>query len=278
MDFIDTHQHLIWRDRFSYSWTETIPQLAGGDFSPLDYAALSEGKGIAGTVFMEAAVDDKHYRDEARFVATLVGEGGLLGQIASCRPEEDDGFDAWLEECASLKVNGLRRILHVMPDEVSQSSRFRTNLRKIGRVGLPFDLCMLARQLPLALDLVQACDEQVFVLNHCGVPDIAGDAFEDWSKGLKAVAAHSNVFVKLSGIAAYCAPHAADIKTLEPWVHHVLDSFGPKRIVWGSDWPVVNLGADLPNWIDMTRAMIGHLSKDEQLAIAQLNAKKIYNV
>ncbi|MEM8748859.1 MAG: amidohydrolase [Pseudomonadota bacterium] len=278
MDFIDTHQHLIWRDRFGYSWTNDIPTLSSGDFTPKDYAALSRDKGVSGTLFMEAAVDDQYYQDEARFVAGLVGQNNLLGQIVSCRPEYDEGFERWLEECAQLNVVGLRRILHVMPDELSQTAPFRENLRKIGRAGLPFDLCMLARQAPLALDLVRTCDEQVFVLDHCGVPDIVSGAFDEWARGITAIAAFPNVTIKLSGIAAYCAPGTASVATLRPWVEHVLECFGAKRIVWGSDWPVVNLGCDLRTWIDMTRELIAKLSPTEQLDIAQLNARRVYGL
>lgn len=277
MDFIDTHQHLIYRGRFGYDWTADIPPLAEGDFTLEDYAQAA-GDGIAGTIFMETGVNDSDYQAEARFIAGLVGGQGMLGQIASCRPEEDEGFDAWLEECTGLDVVGFRRILHVMPDELSQSDRFRANLRKIGAAGLPFDICVLARQLPLAADLARACDDQAMVLNHCGVPDIAGNAFDDWARGMDALAALPHVNVKLSGITAYCAPGTASVETLKPWVDHVIDRFGPSRIVWGGDWPVVNLGTGLADWVVLTRALLAGLSADEQAAIAQGTARSVYGL
>lgn len=278
MQFIDTHQHLIWRDRLGYSWTAGIPVLATGDFTPEDYQAQVKGLGIAGTIFMECGVDDADYQAEARYVATRVGKDGIIGQIASCRPEEDAGFDAWLEECGGLQVKGYRRILHVVPDEMSQSTGFRANLRKIGKKGLPFDMCFLARQLPIAEELARACDGQPLVLDHCGVPDIAGGAFDSWAKGINRLAALPHVSVKLSGISAYCAPGTASVETLKPWVDHVIGSFGPARVVWGSDWPVSLLGAGLVPWIAMTRELIAGLSADEQAAIAAGNARRIYGV
>lgn len=99
MDFIDTHQHLIYRDRFGYGWTNGIPALASGDFTFPTTAGYTDGPRVSaqeGTIFMEAGVDDADYQREARFIAGLVGTEGLLGQIASCRPEEEAGFDAWL--------------------------------------------------------------------------------------------------------------------------------------------------------------------------------------
>ncbi|MDP7425675.1 MAG: amidohydrolase [Rhodospirillales bacterium] len=278
MEFIDTHQHLIFRDRFGYEWTNGIPPLAEGDFTPSDYAALTEGKGIGGTVFMETGVDDADYQAEARHVAGMIGTERMLGQIASCRPEDELGFDAWLEECKDLGVVGYRRILHVMPDELSQSSTFRTNIKKIGAANLPFDICVLARQLPLATELARACEGQHFILNHCGVPDIAGGAFEVWATDIEQLAQLPHVTVKLSGLTAYCTPGTGNTETLQPWVNHVLDAFGPARMVWGGDWPIVNLGSGLPDWIAITRELLKELSSDEQSAIAGDNARKLFKL
>lgn len=277
---IDTHQHLIYRQHLGYGWTAGVPALATGDFTLDDYAGLTRGQGITGTIFMECGVDDADYRTEARLVARLVGglvgQHRLMGQIASCRPESDQGFNDWLDECSDLNVVGFRRILHVMPDDLSTTPTFRANLKKIGARGLPVDLCFLARQLPVAGALVRTCDNQIFVLDHCGTPDIAGGGFEPWAAQISALARLPNLHVKLSGISAYCAAGTASLGTLRPWADHVLNAFGPSRIVWGSDWPVVNLGLGLVDWIAVTRQMIAGLSADEQAAITEGNARRIY--
>lgn len=278
MNLIDTHLHLIARDKLGYAWTTGIPALAEGDFTLADYTALTAGRGVVGALFMETGVDDADYQAEARLVAGMVGQGGLMGQVASCRPEEDEGFDAWLDECDGLKVHGFRRILHVMPDALSQTPTFRRNLGKIGARGLAFDVCVLARQLPIALDLARACPSQPFVIDHCGVPDVAGHAFEDWAKGITALAALPHVNVKLSGISAYCAPGTANQATLQPWVDHVLSAFGPARTLWGGDWPVVNLGVGLPDWIALTRSLLQGLSPSEQDEIGQGTARRVYRL
>ncbi len=278
MDFIDTHLHLIARDKLGYGWTLGIPALAEGDFTLADYSALTSGRGVVGAVFMETGVDDADYKAEARLMSGLVGQGGLLGQVASCRPEADSDFEAWLEECAGLHVHGFRRMLHVMPDELSQTPAFRRNLARIGVGGWAFDVCVLARQLPVALELAKACPNQPLVLDHCGVPDIAGNAFEEWAKGITALAALPHVNVKLSGITAYCAAGTASLATLQPWVDHVLNAFGPERMLWGGDWPVVNLGVGLPDWISLSRDLLKDLSASEQDQIGHGTAKRVYRL
>jgi predicted TIM-barrel fold metal-dependent hydrolase len=282
MDLIDTHQHLILRDRIGYAWTGEFPILAG-DFTRADYAGLVAGTGVRATIFMETGVDDADYQAEARMVAGMVGTavGGvaMLGQIASIRPEFDAGFEAWLEEAKGLKVVGFRRILHVVPDDVSLTETFRANLRKIGRAGYPFDLNFLSRQLvPIGVPLLKACPDQPFILDHCGVPDVAGGDWEVWKAGIAAVAAFPNVVVKLSGITTYCAPGTASVALVRPYVEYLLEAFGPQRMLWGGDWPVVNLGAGLPEWIRMTGELLAGLSEDERAAIGTGTARRVYGV
>jgi predicted TIM-barrel fold metal-dependent hydrolase len=282
MDLIDTHQHLILRDRIGYAWTGEFPILSG-DFTREDYAGLVAGTGVRATIFMETGVDDADYQTEARMVAGMVGQsvGGvaMLGQIAGIRPEWDAGFDAWLEEAKGLKTVGFRRILHVVPDEVSLTETFRANLRKIGRAGYPFDLNFLSRQLiPIGVPLLQACPDQPYILDHCGVPDVAGGDWEVWRAGIDAVAAFPNVVVKLSGITTYCAPGTASVPLVRPYVEHLLEVFGPDRMLWGGDWPVVNLGAGLPEWIRMTGELLAGLSEDERAAIGTGTARRVYGV
>jgi predicted TIM-barrel fold metal-dependent hydrolase len=278
MDLIDTHQHLILRDKIGYAWTAGVPALAMGDFTPADYAGLVAGRGVIASVFMETGVDDASYQTEARVVAGLIGQGGMLGQVASCRPETDAGFSDWLAECDGLGVFGLRRILHEIDDDVSQTSTFRRNLRAIGAKGLPFDLCFLARQLTIAADLARACDDQILVLDHCGVPDIAAGAFDEWHGGIKVLAAFPHVYCKFSGISRYCAPGTASAAVMQPYADAILDNFGPARMVWGGDWPVVNLGMGLPDWIDASRIMLAGLSADEQAQIGHINAHRVYGL
>jgi predicted TIM-barrel fold metal-dependent hydrolase len=273
---IDTHQHLIYRERFGYGWTAGVPALAEGDYTVEDYDALA-GPEVAGTIFMECAVDEADYRGEARFVATLVGRGRMLGQIASCRPEAD-GLGGWLDECAGLGVVGFRRVLHTEPDALSQGALFREGIREIGRRGLVFDMCFTSAQLPLALELADAAEGTALVLDHCGVPDIAGGGLDPWRAHISALAERPHVTCKLSGLTAYCAPGQADLAAVSPYAAHVLDAFGADRVLWGGDWPVVDLGAGLPDWVAMTGEILAGLSEAEGAAVAHGTAMRVYGV
>ena len=280
ISLLDTHQHLVYREKASYGWTKDIPSLAEGNFTLDDYKTLTEGLGIGGTLFMETGVDDPDYQQETRFVKSLAdnSDNGMIGLISSIRPESDEAFETWLEETIEMGVVGYRRILHVMPDDTSQSDIFRKNVRKIGVSGKTFDICFLPGQLPIACELAKACENTKLILNHCGVPDIAGDGLDPWRQDIKALAQIPNVICKLSGLMAYCAPGTSSLETIEPYVDHVLNCFGPNRMVWGSDWPVVNLAKGLPEWIAVTRKILGKLSADEASSIAYGTAQTVYKV
>ena len=280
ISLLDTHQHLVYREKASYGWTKDIPPLAEGNFTLDDYKTLTEGLGIGGTLFMETGVDDPDYQQETRFVKSLAdnSDNGMIGLISSIRPESDEAFETWLEETIEMGVVGYRRILHVMPDDTSQSDIFRKNVRKIGVSGKTFDICFLPGQLPIACELAKACENTKLILNHCGVPDIAGNGLDPWRQDIKALAQIPNVICKLSGLMAYCAPGTSSLETIEPFVDHVLNCFGPNRMVWGSDWPVVNLAKGLPEWIAVTRKILGKLSADEASSIAYGTAQTVYEV
>ena len=280
ISLLDTHQHLVYREKASYGWTKDIPLLAEENFILDDYKTLTEGLGIGGTLFMETGVDDPDYQQETRFVKSLAdnSDNGMIGLISSIRPESDEAFETWLEETIEMGVVGYRRILHVMPDDTSQSDIFRKNVRKIGVSGKTFDICFLPGQLPIACELAKACENTKLILNHCGVPDIAGDGLDPWRQDIKALAQIPNVICKLSGLMAYCAPGTSSLETIEPYVDHVLNCFGPNRMVWGSDWPVVNLAKGLPEWIAVTRKILGKLSADEASSIAYGTAQTVYKV
>ena len=276
---LDTHQHLVYRDVANYSWAKDIPPLATDNFTVENYLKLTEGLGIGGTLFMETGVDDPDYQNEAKYVQKLSDNpnNGIKGLIVSIRPE-DDSFDAWFNETLQMNVSGYRRILHVMPDETSQTQTFRDNVKKIGKAGKPFDICYLPTQLSIAYDFAKDCQEVNLVLNHCGVPSIAAGEIDQWGKDIKKLAELPNVYCKLSGLMAYCAPGTSSQETIQPYVDHVLETFGPNRMVWGSDWPVVNLGKGIQEWIKVTNSILAKLSSDEASKIASFNAERIYKI
>jgi predicted TIM-barrel fold metal-dependent hydrolase len=281
---IDTHQHLLYPAEFSYSWAKDFPALQG-NFRIGEYRAAAEDCGIEATIFMEVDVDENHSFDEAHFFCELAGDpgSGILGVIAAGRPGMD-GFAARIESLLHPKLKGLRRVLHTQPDELSQSRVFQQNIALLGRLGLTFDLCVLQRQLGVALDLVRACPGTTFILDHCGVPDIAGNeaphglGFVAWQAAISGLAREENVYGKISGLTAYARPDQRSVEGLGPYIDTMLGAFGPGRLVWGGDWPVCNLGSGLKTWCDLTLELLAALAPSDREAILSRNARRIYSL
>lgn len=279
MNRIDTHQHLLYPDRFRYAWTDGLPPLAQCPFTLAEYREAAKGCDIAGTIFMEVDVPETDSGAEAKFFCELAHDpkNQLLGVIASARPENEN-FPAYLDSIRDPKLVGLRRILHVVPDEVSQSARFRMNVAALGAAGLTFDICMLARQLPLAARLADACPNTRLVLDHCGVPDIAGGGLDPWRANIRELAKREHLHCKISGIIAYAAAGAISPDTFRPYVEHVIACFGWNRVVFGGDWPVCNLTGSLGRWCEILDAIVAQESAANRARLFSENARAVYRV
>lgn len=284
MKKIDTHQHLLYPSVFKYSWTKDFPDLQG-DLHLEDYQAAATGCDIEATLFMEVDVDTGHNVKEANFFHQLAAEPAnkMLGIIAKALPEETD-FEAQLDYIANPSLKGIRRVLHTQPDTLSQSPLFRKNLQTLGQRGLSFDLCVTQEQLHIALELVRTCPELSFILDHCGVPVIAGHtstdctSWQQWRSGIHALGAQPNISCKFSGITAYAKPEQRSVEGLRPYLTEILEAFGTERIVWGGDWPVCNLADGLQRWCQLTDSLLAELSADEQQNILSNNARKLYKL
>ena len=277
MKRIDTHQHLWDLRQFPYSWCASLPAL-NRSFLLEDYLFAAQGTGIEKTVFVECDVDAPNALAEAQHIQLLANQNPLIaGIVASARPEYPD-FPDQLEALLPLpKLRGIRRVLHVVADETSASAGFAENIRRLTAHKLTFDLCVLSRQLPLAIALARKCPDVQFILDHCGVPDVKGGALDPWRKHIKLLAELPNVACKISGIVAYAGTDWTTAGLL-PWVEHVVTSFGGERLVWGGDWPVCNLTATLKKWTAASDQVFSSASENEREKIFHKNAERLYRI
>lgn len=274
MRIVDTHLHLVYRDRFTYPWLADAGPL-NRDWHADAYFAEAERLGIEASLHMEVDVAETDMEAETRFVLGVHPK--VVGAIAAGRPESPD-FPAYLERIAALDgVKAIRRILHTSPDELSQSALFAENIRLLAGKGLPFDLCVLSKQLPVGRQLVAKCPDVQFVLDHCGVPDVANMALDPWRENIRKIAELPNVVAKISGIAAYARTDWS-VDDLRPFVEHIIESFGWDRVVFGSDHPVVTLTADLTRWVTALKQIVAGANADEQAKLFHGNAERLYRI
>lgn len=280
---IDTHLHLIDKRVLNYPWLGDVPAL-NRDFLFGTYKKQAERCGIKAALHMEVDVAADNIQAETKHVQdiSIANSGFIKGAIASCRPEEP-GFAAYLEQSLSNPfIKGFRRVLHVVPDELSEGALFRENIKRLQGTGLTFDLCTLPHQIDKVLALADLAPDLQFVLDHCGVPDIKSGALESWQNGITEIAQRDNVVAKISGVVAYAEPASWTVETIRPYVEHVIQSFGWERIVWGSDWPVCtlasNIDAGLSTWVAATHALLKGCSDDEKSLLLADNAARLWKL
>ena len=258
MRIIDTHLHLIYPDRFSYPWLQDEPRLNRAWHADSYWSEAAE-LGIDAALHMEVDVAPDEMLAETAFVLGL--DPRIVAAAANGRPE-DLHFERHLEALAELqRVRSIRRLLQFQPPELSQSTFFLDNVRRLPRYGFAFDICVKSHELDVAKRLVAACPDVQFIIDHCGNPKIGEWEWAPWAGQVLEIAAFPNTVCKVSGILANVNP-----------------DWSVDRVVWGSDYPVVTLFADLRRWVAATREIIAGASADEQAALLHRNAERIYRL
>ncbi len=276
---IDTHVHLIDRQRLSYPWLDNV-QALNHDASYVDYLRNCKQLGIDQSLHMEVNVAEDQMESESLFIKELMEQSGsqLTGAIAACCPENDD-FPSYLERQQSRAwIKGFRRVLHVVDDELSRGKQFRQHLALLSNTDYVFDICARADQLPIIVELIDALPDIQFVLDHCGVPDIKARELDPWRASMTEIAQRPNIVGKVSGVIAYGDGKNWSLDDIRPFVEHTVEVFGADRVVWGSDSPVCTLGGSLASWVAATRHLFGQYSENERDHMYYKNAQRIWKI
>ena len=279
MKIVDTHQHLWDLDLFRYAWLQQLPDL-NRSFRMNDYLAATNGLAIEKSVHLEADVDEPFMLEETMHLLRLAdcSDNPLEGVVACGRPESKE-FKTYVEKIAGhSKLRGIRRVLHTRPDDLGQSETFIENVCSLAGYGLSFDICVLARQLPIAIRLVSQCPDVTFILDHCGVPQVRDKILDPWRSLIREIAKFPNVFCKISGLIAYADPNNWTAEDLRPYVDHAIECFGWDRVMFGSDWPVCTVSASYRQWVDVLLSLTRSAGAANQKKLFHDNAILVYRL
>lgn len=279
MDIVDTHQHLWDLDLFRYSWLASVPAL-NRSYRTSDYLEATCGLNVLKSIHVEADVDETFMLAETQHLLTVADQPDdpLAALVAGGRPEHDD-FKSYLDKIVGNdKVKGIRRVLHSQPDDVGQGATFIKNIKSLADYGLSFDICVLARQLPIAIRLVSNCPDVTFILDHCGVPQVIEKNLDPWRAHMSEMAKFPNVSCKISGLIAYADPSKWTAEDLRPYVEHAIDSFGWDRVLFGSDWPVCTLAASYRQWVEALESITRGADPTNRRKLFYDNAVRVYRL
>jgi len=271
---VDSHQH-FWRlDRGDYGWL--TPQLAPiyKDFLPEDLAPQIERAGVGTTVLVQAAPTV----EETRYLLELAHQHSFIaGVVGWVDFESADVAETIAKLAEDPQLLGLRPMIQDIPDpdwmlDTGLASAFEAMLDH----GLVFDALVLPQHLSALLELTARYPDLSMVLDHGAKPPLAGGDLTAWKRGVAALARETLMVCKLSGLvteARSCAP-----QKLAPAVDHLLECFGPKRMMWGSDWPVCELTCSYDEWRTATDSLLVRLSVTEREHILSGTARATYGI
>ncbi len=283
LPIVDTHLHLWDLSKFRLSWiNDDLKPTIGKNFLLDDYAQHTRGQNVAKAVYMEVDVDVDQQDAEIAFISDLCRRGDtvLKAAVFSGRPASPQFGEYLARHRNNSYIRGLRQVLHgpSTPRGYCLEPAFVAGIRQLGKIGWSFDLCMRSTELFDAAKLIEQCPDTRFVLDHCGNASMQVDDLTQWQRDIETLARHKNVIGKVSGIIASAKRDQWTVDRLAKIVNHTLGVFGPDRVVFGGDWPVCLLGAELAQWIEALRTIIRERPVVEQRKLLHDNAVAFYRL
>ena len=273
---IDAHQH-FWRvARGDYGWL--TPELAPiyRDFGIDDLQPHLAAADIAGTVLVQAAASEA----ETDYLLALAAESrGLVKAVVGWIDFEAHDAPRRLERLArNPLLRGVRPMMQDIRDtDWMLGAGLDPAFRTVVDLGLCFDALVQPRHLTTLRRLIDRYPRLPLVIDHAAKPRIAAGEREPWASDMCAIARETGALCKLSGLVTE-ASRAWTVVDLEFYADHLLDCFGPERLIWGSDWPVVELAGGYDRWWAATQALLQPLTRVERERVLGENAERFYRV
>jgi L-fuconolactonase len=275
-DYVDAHHHVWSLARGDYGWLTPALEPIYRDFSLADFEPLCEGAGITTTVLVQAAPT----LAETQFLLKVAKDSGRVvkGVVGWVDLTAADAMRTLTRLARNPLLKAIRPMLQDLPDPawILREDVGRV-LAALPRLGLRFDALVKPEQLAALLPMLDRHPDLAVVIDHAAKPDIANRRWDPWARSMRAAAAHPRVRCKLSGLPTEAGPNWT-IDTLRPYFDFLLECFGAQRLMWGSDWPVVNLGGSYPRWFAATVALMAGLTPQERAAIMGGTARKFYGL
>ena len=270
---IDAHHHVWTLARGDYGWLTADLAPIYRDFSLSDLAPLLSAAAIEGTILVQAAPTEA----ETLFLLDIAQYADVVrGVVGWTDFDAADGV-AQIDALASRRLLvGLRPMVQdISDDDWLLRPGLAPLLTAMAGHDLVFDALVLPRHLPRLLRVIDSHPNLQFVLDHFGKPRLATGDTADWQRDVALLAERPNIVCKLSGLVTEAAGDW-QVADLHRAADHVCACFGPQRMLWGSDWPVVNLAGGYAKWFAAAETLLADLSPDEKAAIFGGNAARIY--
>jgi len=273
---IDAHQHFWKFDAAQYSWIGADQHVLRRDFSPADLEPELAAAGIGGSI----AVQAQQNIEETRWLLALADRHPFLQGVVGWAPLIDVNVAATLEQLAAHpKLRALRHVLHdEADDDYMLREDFNRGVVELKRFGLAYDVLIFDRHLPQTIEFVDRHPNQVFIVDHLAKPRVREGLVSPWWENMRKLGQRPNVYCKVSGLATEADHTGWSEQQLLSYMNIVLEIFGPKRILFGSDWPVCLLAIGYSKWAEIVAKFADQLTEEERERIWSASAREAYQL
>jgi L-fuconolactonase len=260
---LDSHHHFWDYSAEEYPWIDSTKTRLKRDFGPSDLKPLMRETKIDQVVSVQA----RQSITETQWLLDLADQHDFIAGVVGWLPLAEPSIRKHLERFASHpKLVSVRHVVHDEPDDnFILGSEFNKGIAQIAEFDRVYDILIFAKHLQPTIEFVDRHPSQRFVLDHIAKPTIEANSFDAaWERDLRELAKRSHVACKFSGVATEIRPSVWDLKTIHPYWDVALEAFGPKRLMYGSDWPVCLLKTEYPAWVQICEQLSSSLSQDDQ--------------
>ncbi len=273
---IDTHHHFWNYNPVDFDWINDEMKVIRKDFLPATLQKTISETEVEGVV----TVQSRQKTEETEWLLQLASENSFMKGVVGWVPLASENIQRILEKYASNSLlKGVRHVVQGEPDpEFILKKSFNRGISLLKNFSLVYEILIYEHQLPNTIKFVDQHPNHMFVLDHIAKPKIKNNELQPWLKNIQELAKRENVCCKISGLVTEADFRFWTEEQLHPYFNAVIETFGPSRLMFGSDWPVCLVATSYSNWIDTVKRAISSLSNNEQEMILFKNAQKIYRI
>ncbi len=273
---IDSHHHLWKYDPVEYDWIDDSMKVIRSNFLPEHLAKEIHAVGIDGVVTVQA----RQTVAETDWLLGMAEKNAFMKGVVGWVPLTDPKVAGVIERFAGHpKLKAMRHVVQAEPDpNYILRDDFNAGIRALRPFKLAYDILIFERQLPQSIQFVDRHPDQIFILDHIAKPRIKENVISPWRENIKEMAKRQNVYCKISGMVTEADYHLWTEKQLDPYFATVFEAFGPKRLMFGSDWPVSLVATSYGRWFKLVSKKIERFSVSERDRILGGTAMEAYKL
>lgn len=272
---IDTHVHFWKYDKKRDAWITDDMKVLQQDYLPGQLASTLKRNGVDACIAVQADQSEleTHFLVELSKTNDIIK--GVVGWI-DLRNENIQERLAYFSQYSIIK--GWRHVVQGEPDDFLLGKEFQRGIAALQPYGYKYDILIYPKQLKAALEFVSVFPDQPFVIDHCAKPEVRYNKIDDWKAQMKEMAQHPNVCCKLSGLLTEAKWKGWSPGEFYPYLDAVTEAFGTRRLLFGSDWPVILVAGSYVQWKSLLQKYFEQFSEEERENVFGANAAKFYGI